>query len=79
MTSMHYDAEKYLLDLFINESAHHPLNIADILPTMRSMFGVSDKQVYATLFKWSRKGIINYGVSINVPWLEDVSKFNRDR
>lgn len=76
---MHYEAELYLLNLFINETPYNPLNIINILPIMKEKFDVSDKQVYATLSKWSRKGIINYGVSINVPWLEDPSKFNRDR
>lgn len=76
---MHYDAEKYLLDLFIKTGIFKPLHIPDILPMMREKFNVSDKQVYATLFKWDLKRIINYGVSINFPWLEDPTKFNRDR
>jgi len=69
---MNPDAEQYLLSLYIDAGLYNVVWIPSHLEYICKTYNVVDKQIYASLFKFNRKGILNYGTSINGCWLEKV-------
>jgi hypothetical protein len=67
---MNPDAEHYLLSLYINAGYYNPVQIIHHLDYICKTYNVVDKQIYASLEKFNKKGILNYGTSINCCWLE---------
>ena len=64
------EAESYLLSLYVNAGFYKVIRIQDHLQYICNTYNVVDKQIYASLEKFNKKGILNYGTSINYCWLE---------
>jgi len=74
---MNLDAEKFLMNIFLN-SVNYQIWLPDQIDELCNRCGVAEKQIYATLYKWSNKGYIDYGTSVRGAWLTDlgIEKFN---
>jgi histidine ammonia-lyase len=69
---MTYEQEKYLFDKIKNrnKNGYDATTVRDIIDEMvQEKIIDRHKQAWATLNKWSDKGIYDYGVTLDLGWL----------
>lgn len=72
LIKMNAVAELHLLLYYLSRNHFH---FTEVFNEFRELYDVSDKQIYATLFKWNYKfHILEYGTSINCCWLNNYDK-----
>lgn len=68
---MHELLEKYLWDNFGTDARRQEPFACDIINQMKNSGMISnEKQAYATLKKWDKKGWVSFGTSISCCWKE---------
>ncbi len=65
---MHKDLENYLFERIRKISEIEPMPRDVIEDMLQKGMINSPKQAWATLKKWSKKGLYDYGVSLDLGW-----------